>query len=68
MFTYDKPGQNLDIRGVIRYGPAANASALQDMDTVQLVPAVVASAPNATRQYPLTIVLELADSQLFLGS
>jgi len=82
MFTYDEPGQNLDIRGVIRYGPAANntalpvetddpgvpsQSSLQDMDTSLLVPAVVAEAPASTRQYPLTIALELADSLLFLG-
>ncbi|GJE95432.1 cupredoxin domain-containing protein [Phanerochaete sordida] len=82
MFTYDEPGQNLDICCVIRYGPTADASplpvetddpgvpsdaALQDMGTAQLAPAVVASAPAATRQYPLTIALELADSQLFLG-
>lgn len=37
------------------------------MDTALLVPALVAAAPASTRQYPLTIALELADSQLFLG-
>ena len=40
---------------------------LQDMNTTQLVPAVFNIAPNSTRQYPLTITLELADSLLFLG-
>ncbi|EKM55004.1 uncharacterized protein PHACADRAFT_60261, partial [Phanerochaete carnosa HHB-10118-sp] len=82
MFTYVEPGQNLDIRGVLRYGPAANGTALpvetddpgvpsdaalQDLDTAQLAPAVAAAAPASTRQYPITFALELADSQLFLG-
>ena len=40
---------------------------LGDMDTALLVPAEVAAAPPSTRQYALTISLQLADSQLFLG-
>ncbi|KAI0092238.1 multicopper oxidase 2A [Irpex rosettiformis] len=66
MFTYVQPGQNVDIRGVLKYAsgvknqslPSAGADPgvpsrkdIGDMDTASLVPAVVSRPPNPTRPY-----------------
>nr|AAS21667.1 multicopper oxidase 3B-I10 splice variant [Phanerodontia chrysosporium] len=82
MFRYDLPGQNRDIRGVIRYGPAADTTALPaetddpgvrshpglaDADDRQLVPALFNTAPERTRSYPLRVSLQLHDSLVMLG-
>ena len=63
MFLYDEPGQNADIRGVIRYGGSATDTSLPtatddpgvpnqnitDMDTSLLVPAVQDVPPTRTK-------------------
>ncbi|PSR73268.1 hypothetical protein PHLCEN_2v10883 [Hermanssonia centrifuga] len=62
MFTYDQPGQNVDIRGIIKYSnsndtglptatddPGVPGQGLNDMDTSLFVPAVVDAPPNSTR-------------------
>ncbi|GJE96110.1 multicopper oxidase [Phanerochaete sordida] len=79
MFKYDLPGQNRDIRGVIRYGnevdpdalPAETddpgVSGLGDADTDALVPAVPGDAPAPTRLYKLRVSLQLHDSLVMLG-
>ncbi|KAI0338648.1 multicopper oxidase 2A [Trametopsis cervina] len=81
MFTYDQPGQNLDIRGVVRYATAKSDatpsadddpgvpsnSALGDMDTSLLVPAVVDRPLDATRPYYVTFDLQNSINGAFLG-
>lgn len=81
MFTYDVPGQNTDIRGVIRYSNATNSAALptasddpgpgvknlNDMDVSLLVPAVKDTPPNSTRMYPVTVALENTNENRFLA-
>jgi hypothetical protein len=64
MFTYVEPGQNVDIRGVIRYAGAGKQNVLPsatkdpgvlsvkgiaDMETSKLVPAIVDCPPERTR-------------------
>ena len=61
MFTYDQPGQNVDIRGIVRYGddqhtlptatddPGVPSQKLDDMDSSLLVPAVTAKPPTRTK-------------------
>ncbi|CAL1697521.1 unnamed protein product [Somion occarium] len=80
MFTYDVPGQNTDIRGVLRYSNAQNAPALPtatddpgpgkklaDMDDSLLIPAVIDTPPNNTRRYPITVALENTNDGRFLA-
>ncbi|EKM52914.1 uncharacterized protein PHACADRAFT_261609 [Phanerochaete carnosa HHB-10118-sp] len=82
MFRYEQPGQNLDIRGVIRYGPAANTTALpiessdpgvpsqptlRDADDSSLVPAVFGVAPERTRRYSLRVSMQMHSSLVSLG-
>ena len=63
MFTYDEPGQNVDIRGIVSYGrtdgglpgatdsedPGVPGRELNDLDTSLLVPAVKDVPPARTR-------------------
>ena len=62
MFTYEVPGQNVDIRGVVSYGetsgtalpsetenPGVPGAGLGGMDTALLVPAVPAPPPARTK-------------------
>ncbi|TCD62838.1 hypothetical protein EIP91_006351 [Steccherinum ochraceum] len=81
MFTYDVPGQNNDIRGILRYSTATNTAALptasdnpgpgvnnlNDMDTARLVPAVNDTPPARTRLYPATVALENTVDGRFLA-
>ncbi|KAI9439400.1 multicopper oxidase 2A [Lactarius psammicola] len=80
MFTYDQPGQNLDIRGVIRYGvfpsarhtasadPGPGASGLSDADgTTALTPLIASSAPNATRAVQMSFSFQKTPDGRFLG-
>ncbi|KAL4246950.1 multicopper oxidase family protein [Abortiporus biennis] len=76
MFTYDQPGQNTDIRGIIRYSNAPNPSAMPtaqddpgpgvknitDMDTARLIPAVQDVPLNRTRAYTVNVALENTSS------
>ncbi|KAI0039225.1 multicopper oxidase [Auriscalpium vulgare] len=83
MFTYDQPGQNLDIRGIIRYDdaspsglpgdpasadPGSGAQGLQDVDgTTALVPLVADPAPNFTVAFPIVFDFQNTDDGRFLG-
>lgn len=66
MFTYDVPGQNTDIRGVLRYSNAqdppmlpvatmdpGSVKKLAELNDTMLVPAVVDTPPNSTRLFLL---------------
>ncbi|KAI0092237.1 multicopper oxidase 2A [Irpex rosettiformis] len=82
MFTYDQPGQNVDIRGVLKYAsgvkneslPSAGADPgvpsrkdIGDMDTASLVPAVVSRPPNPTRPYYVSFDLQNDANGRFLA-
>ncbi|THH20196.1 hypothetical protein EW146_g1116 [Bondarzewia mesenterica] len=83
MFTYDQPGQNLDIRGIIKYDDAASPglpgltdsvdpgpgiNGLSDIDgTTSLVPLNPDPAPNATRFFPVSFSFQNAADGSFLG-
>ncbi|THH26893.1 hypothetical protein EUX98_g7295 [Antrodiella citrinella] len=81
MFKYKLPGQNTDIRGVMRYSNAPNIAALPiasddpgpgvhklgDMDTSLLVPAVKDIPPTQTRQYIITATLQNTNENHFLA-
>lgn len=83
MFTYDQPGQNLDIRGIIRYNDAPSSdglpgdpsspdpgpgSDLADADgTTDLTPLVPDPAPEVTRAYDFTVSFQFVTDAVFLG-
>lgn len=83
MFTYDQPGQNLDIRGVIRYSdgaktgipgdtasadPGPGVSGLSDADgTTALAPLIASPAPNATRAVQTSFSFQSTADGRFLG-
>ncbi|KAH8093091.1 multicopper oxidase 2A [Cristinia sonorae] len=81
MFTYDVPGQNADIRGVIRYSNAKDSAALptasddpgpgikklDDMDVSKLVPAVKDVPPARTRMYTVKVSLQNTNENHFLA-
>jgi len=83
MFTYNQPGQNLDIRGVIRYSdgaktgipgdpgstdPGPGLSGRTNVDgTTTLVPLLPDPAPNATRAVSVTVSFQSTADGRFLG-
>ncbi|KAI0261865.1 multicopper oxidase 2A [Gloeopeniophorella convolvens] len=83
MFTYDQPGQNNDIRGVIRYSdgaknglpgdpasadPGPGVAGLNDVDgTTALAPLEPSPAPNATRSVPVSFSFQNTDDGRFLA-
>ncbi|KAI0285717.1 multicopper oxidase-domain-containing protein, partial [Russula brevipes] len=83
MFTYDQPGQNVDIRGVIRYSdgaktgipgdpasadPGPGVSGLNDANgTTTLAPLLPSSAPNATRAVSVSVAFQSTADGRFLG-
>ncbi|KAH8994229.1 multicopper oxidase 2A [Lactarius akahatsu] len=82
MFTYDQPGQNLDIRGVIRYDgaktglpgdaasvdPGPGVSGLSDADgTTALTPLIASPAPDATRAVQMSFSFQSTPDGRFLG-
>ncbi|KAN0135814.1 multicopper oxidase 2A [Lactarius tabidus] len=83
MFTYDQPGQNLDIRGVIRYSdgaksglpgdpasadPGPGVSGLSDADgTTVLAPLIPAAAPNSTSAVRISFAFQETADGQFLG-
>jgi len=83
MFTYDQPGQNVDIRGVFRYNdglktglpgdpsspdPGPGVSGLSVVDgTTVLAPLVVEAAPNATSAVHVAFAFQRTAEGQFLG-
>ncbi|KAH9991861.1 multicopper oxidase 2A [Russula vinacea] len=83
MFLYEQTGQNVDIRGVIRYSdgaktgvpgdtasadPGPGVSGLVDVNgTTALVPLEPSPAPNATRAAPVTVSFQSTPDGQFLG-
>ncbi|KZT43398.1 hypothetical protein SISSUDRAFT_978652 [Sistotremastrum suecicum HHB10207 ss-3] len=76
MFTYTQPGQNTDIRGILKYTstdalPTASddpgANGLGDLDTSLLVPAIHVNAPESTVRYSATVSFQNTDQGKFLA-
>ncbi|KAA1477561.1 multicopper oxidase 2A [Dentipellis sp. KUC8613] len=83
MFTYDQPGQNLDIRGILRYAdapstglpgatdsndPGTGQSGIPDIDgTSALVPLTPEPAPASTFAIPLSFDFQNTNDGRFLG-
>ncbi|KAH9960009.1 multicopper oxidase 2A [Russula dissimulans] len=82
MFTYNQPGQNVDIRGVIRYvlfvldptlnpasaDPGPGVSGLPGANgTTDLVPLLPSLPPNATRSVSMTVSFQSTSDGQFLG-
>ncbi|KAI0063945.1 hypothetical protein BV25DRAFT_1801547 [Artomyces pyxidatus] len=83
MFTYDQPGQNTDVRGIIRYDdatvtglpgdpasddPGPGVSNAADVDgTTALVPLTPDIPLNVTRAVPITFDFQNTDDGRFLG-
>ncbi|KAH9980737.1 multicopper oxidase-domain-containing protein [Russula compacta] len=83
MFTYVQPGQNVDIRGVIRYSdgaqtgapgdpasadPGPGVSGLTDVDgATTLTPLLSNPPPNATRAVPVSASFQYTPDGRFLG-
>ncbi|KAI0069818.1 Cupredoxin [Panus rudis PR-1116 ss-1] len=80
MFTYNVTGQNVDIRGVLKYSNAQDAPALpvaqkdpgpgkklRDMNTTFLVPAVADVPPNRSREYTVKVAMENTTDGRFLA-
>ncbi|KAI0063937.1 hypothetical protein BV25DRAFT_374174 [Artomyces pyxidatus] len=83
MFTYDQPGQNTDIRGILRYDnapaagfpgdpasddPGPGVPGLSDVDGMTALVALTPEpAPEATRAYPVTVSFQYTDDGQFLG-
>ncbi|KAI1782831.1 multicopper oxidase [Ganoderma leucocontextum] len=76
-FTYDNPGVQTEIRGVLRYGvandtipdftlldnpPSLSAGSPEELDTSDLVPVGGGPAPNATFQVYFTISMQYAST------
>ncbi|KAI0696184.1 multicopper oxidase 2A [Cytidiella melzeri] len=81
MFTYDQPGQNLDIRGIVKYSSATNDSlpaatddpgvpsvkGIQDMNMNLLVPAGEDTPPERTKPYYIEFDLQDDNNSEFLA-
>ncbi|KZS96979.1 extracellular multicopper oxidase [Sistotremastrum niveocremeum HHB9708] len=76
MFTYTQPGQNTDIRGILKYTPLdalptasddPGANGLGDLDTSLLVPAIAVNAPESTVHYSATVSFQNTDQGKFLA-
>ncbi|KAI0294020.1 Cupredoxin [Multifurca ochricompacta] len=83
MFRYDQPGQNLDIRGVLRYSdgaktgipgdttstdPGPGVSGVGDVvGTTALTPLIPSPGPNATRAVSVSFSFQSTADGQFLG-